>query len=303
MDFETVVAVADTKEIPVIKGILQVLREKMPNMMVTPLKFGKIGDRHVVTFKIDKASYKTLVEKLIFNKIKILSLDPKTKEIIKTAQIAANRTPATSIPTAQGWEDIKEMNKTGENKKGLEEYIREGNYIEVIKISKNINYPKDVLDKAKNNINHTVEVAINNAFHGAVSRRFEVDKYLNILLKIASDPMLKSLQKMEYLKDAGLKAVDACAMHKDYYSELVKIANNNALHNVVCIRATIKFAEIILPNQELYKAELDYAVRNLNIRWLAIALGVVQNDLLPAEIAAFDNLLNLVRQMRSESGS
>lgn len=294
MEFETIVAVAAAKEIPVIKDVIRTLSEDIPGMVVTSMKMGKIGENNVVTFKVDSRSYSSIVEKLIVNKIKILSLDERTKNIVKTIQA---RTEQEKPIKSTGWEELKERNR-GDGKKNMTESINKGDYAEVIKISRDYTVTREVAETAKKNIDTALEHAINKAFNTAVTRKYEAENSIAALVKIAADPMLKSLNKTEYSKLAGLKAVEACGMYSNMTGDLVKIANNSALHNLVCVKAAVKFAEKVFANEQVYGEEVEYAVRTLNIRWLEIALSMAQKELDAEELRIFNELSEYIRQKR-----
>lgn len=293
MDFETIVALADQKEIKVIKDIIKTLSEKIDHLVVTPLRIGKLGDETVVTFKVDKPHFKFLIEKMTFNNIRILSNDQKVRQVIDSAKAK----PAPTVPVeSKGWDDIKERPRGLQE--NLEDCIRDGNYEEVIKISRNIAYGQEVVEKAKKSITETVNIAIEKNYNEAITRKYETGKCVERLIKIASDNNLKMLQKIDLIKQAGINAVDACAINPDYVGELIKMANNTSLHNLVNFKAAVKFAEVVLPEQEKFKQEIDIAVRNLNIRWLSLALDVVMNELESNEITLFENLVSFIKEKR-----
>ncbi|MGE5365033.1 MAG: hypothetical protein ACM3SM_12960 [Bacteroidota bacterium] len=294
MEFETIVAVAAAKEIPVIKDVIRTLSEDIPGMVVTSMKMGKIGENNVVTFKVDSRSYSSIIEKLIINKIKILSLDEKTKNTVKTIQA---RTEQEKPLKATGWEELKGRNR-GDGKKNMTESINNGDYAEVIKISRDYTVTREVAETAKQNIDTALEHAINRAFNTAVTRKYEAEKSISALVKIAADPVLKSLNKTEFAKLAGLKAVEACGMYSEMTGDLVKIANNSSLHNLVCVKAAVKFAEKVFTNEQLYGEEVEYAVRTLNIRWLEIALSMAQKELDSDELRRFNELSDFIRRKR-----
>lgn len=295
MDFVTINALADKKQILVIKDIIDKLSERLPNLIVTSFKLGKIGENTMVSFKVEKSCYKILVEKLTFNNIRIVMPDENTKEVVDTA-----KNQARSIPLVMG-KPRGGANKPSqdEQKKTLEEYIRDGDYREVIRISRTVTEEKDIIEKAKNSIADTISRAINNAYNDALTKKYDIAVNLEKLIKIAADSNIKMLQRMDLLKDAGLKAITICAGNKDYVGDLISLANNNALHNLVNIKAAIKFAEVVLPNKDIYRNDLNMAIKNMNTRWLSIISAGFTNELNAEEMKLFEKLIQYIQNHRA----
>ncbi|MGE5402845.1 MAG: hypothetical protein ACM3S2_20790 [Ignavibacteriales bacterium] len=295
MDFVTINALADKKQILVIKDIIDKLSERLPNLIVTSFKLGKIGENTMVSFKVEKSCYKILVEKLTFNNIRIVMPDENTKEVVDTA-----KNQARSIPLVMG-KPRGGVNKSSqdEQKKTLEEYIRDGDYREVIRISRTVTEEKDIIEKAKNSIADTISRAINNAYNEALTKKYDIAVNLEKLIKIAADSNIKMLQRMDLLKDAGLKAITICAGNKDYVGDLISLANNNALHNLVNIKAAVKFAEVVLPNKDIYRDDLNMAIKNMNTRWLSIISAGFTNELNAEEMKLFEKLIQYIQNHRA----
>lgn len=294
IDFEVITAKADKNDIEKIKLIIQRLKEKNPSLSSTPLRFGKIGEDIIVTFKIDQGNYKALVEKLIVNNIKVLSNSEKTQNFIDTVKsnIAAN-----ASKSGKGWDELKEKSQTLDNKK-LHEFINEGNYNEVIRISRTVSLGREAVETAKNNIDHTIERAISLAYNEGINRKYDVDINIQKLVQIASDNNLKILHKIELMKQAGLSAVAICSQNKDYIGELIKICNNISVHNLVNIKAAVKFAQIVLVDPDAFPEDVQIAVRTINTRWLSMAFDVVADELDQGEILLFSKLTTFINEHR-----
>jgi hypothetical protein len=293
-DFEAISAKADKNEIERIKLIIDRLKEKNPTLVVTPLRFGKIGDNIIVTFKVDSFNHKALVEKLVVNNVKLLSNDQKTQKIIDTAK--ANLTN-NALKNSKGWDDVKDKNLGGDQKR-LSDFINEGNYNEVIRISRTISLGREAVETAKNNIDNAIERCINFAFSEGMNKKFDVEKNIQKLVQVASDNNLKLMNKIDYMKQAGFNAIAVCANNKSCVGELIGICNNSALHNLINIKAAVKLAEIILVDPESYKEDVTIAVKTLNTRWLQIALNVVMKDLEEREIILFNKLIDFINERR-----
>lgn len=294
MDFDVITAKADKNEIDRIKLIIEKLKEKNPSLVVTPLRFGKIGDDIIVTFKVNSLNHKKLVEKFVVNNVKLLPNDQKTQNIINTVK---NDITSSAIKNNRGWDDVKEKNQSGDHKK-LHEFINEGNYAEVIRIARTVSLGKDAIEAAKNNIDVTIERAMNNAYNEGISKKYDVDKNIQRLVQIASDNNLKLMHKTDFMKQAGLYAVAICSHNKEYIGDLIKICNNLALHNLITIKAAIKFGETVMVDPETYKEDIQIAIRTLNTRWLQIAYNVVYNDIDEAEKILFNKLIDFINAQR-----
>ena len=86
----------------------------------------------------------------------------------------------------------------------MDSAIKNGDFEKVIQLSKDYrNF--EVQKKAKDNIDVSINNAIDHAYNRAIKNKYEVDKSLTILIKIASDNNLKNLHKTGQIKSAGLK--------------------------------------------------------------------------------------------------
>jgi hypothetical protein len=270
------------------------LKEKNPTIVTTPLRFGKIGDNIIVTFKVDNLNYKTLVEKLVVNNVKLLSNDQKTQKIIDDVKTIST---SSAIKGSKGWDDVKDKNLAGDEKR-LADLINEGNYSEVIKISRTVSLGRDAVESAKNNIDTAIERCISLAYNEGISKKYDAEKNIQKLVQVASDNTLKLMNKIDFMKQAGFNAIAICANNKTCVGELIGICNNSALHNLINIKAAVKYAEIVLGDPETYKEEIAIAVKTLNTRWLQIALNVVLSDIELKETILFDKLIDFINEKR-----
>lgn len=294
MDFEKIILLSDPKKIGVVKEIVEALKEKIPHLEVAPFRYGKLGEDVVISFGVDKKYFLLLVEKLTYNHFQIVTTNEKAKAIIETARIKSGQIKQ-SAPSS---DDIKYKPKVT-SRKGIDDYIASGDYKEVIKISKDYALPKDITEKARNNIPATVSNAIENLYGEGLLRKYETARCIDKLIEIAADQLLKTLDLIDLRKLAGIYAVDLCTRNKSEFSELIYIANNNSVHNLVSVKAAITFADIILNTPENYEEELTMAIKDLNIRWLSIAINSVWNDLDSNEKEKFDTLINFIKSKRS----
>ncbi|MEI7811931.1 MAG: hypothetical protein WCJ01_05830 [Ignavibacteria bacterium] len=293
MELETINALVNDRQVQTVKDIIDALSDKIPNLVVTQFKYGRIGDDILVSFKIDKDRYKLLVEKLTFNQIRLVTLDEKTKEYVGVALSQAKAGGAGGMMSRGNKPKPKQ-----EEKKTLEQFINEGEYNEVIRISRDVTLPKEEIEKAKSNIDSTIQRAINTSFSEAQTKKFDINRNLERLIHIATDNNLKVLNKIEYIKQAGLYAIDICGSNHDYVSDLINLCNNNTLHSLISVKAAVKFYDVVFADMKSYKKEILIARRNLNTRWLSIAVSSVEADLSAHEKKSFYALIDFISANR-----
>lgn len=292
MDYEKIILLSDPRKIGIVKEVVEALKEKIPQLRTTPFRYGKLGEEVVISFNADKKYYLLLVEKLTYNGFQIFTNDEQAKRIINDARMRSGQ-------GKDNWDDIIFKSRKNITQKGLDDFIREGDYREVIKVSKDYALPKEISEKAKNNIPAAISNAIENLFGIGLLRKFETTRSISRLVEISADPLLKTMHFGDLAKQAGIYAVDLCTRYKDNLVELIYIANNNSLNNVVNVKAAVTFADVILSSPENYDEELRLAIKDLNIKWLSIAANVVWNDLEQAEKDKLDALLNFIKANRS----
>lgn len=287
MEFVTVNAFADEKEVQVIKEIIDALAKELPNLIITPYKTGRLGDRTIITFKVEKSSHKILLKKLTYRNIHTVAPDEPSVKVIEAAKSQIRSAPSI-------WGNAK-LKKKIEEKKTLDEYLQEGNYLEVLKISRDVTLPKELVEKARNSLNDCILHAIEMAYNEARKNKFEIYKSIEKLIKIGSDNNLKVLQKIDYLKKAGLNAVEICYQNREYVGDLINICNNCALHNIVNVKSAVKFGERVLSERDVYRNEIYVAKKNLNTKWLLISYNSVENELHELERLTFNNTIDFIR--------
>lgn len=294
MEFEPISALVDGKQLKTIESIIQALAQKIPQLIFTPFKYGKIGDEILVHFKINQEFHQFMIEKLTINGINVVTQDEKTKEYIDSVKTQMKKSGSGGL---NHW--VSKHKPESKEKKTIEELTEEGDYIEVIKISRTVTLPKEEVDRARLNIDKAILRAINVAFSEAYTKKIDVQKNINRLIMIASDNDLKTLQKTDFLKEAGLLAVKICSQRSDYLTDLIPICNNNKLHHLICVKAAIAFYDIAFKDKDLFTEEIVIAKRKLNTRWLLIAINTVEPDLTPFEKKSFDTLIEFMTANRA----
>ncbi|MFA6596321.1 MAG: hypothetical protein WCS69_01250 [Ignavibacteriaceae bacterium] len=292
MEFETVNILVDEKQVKIIKNVVGALIQAKPQLRVTPFKYGTIGDNVLVNFKVDSDHHRFLIDKLASNGIHTINIDLKTKHQFDNAKLKA-KTGGTTENYSFG-----SKSKTNE-KKTLDQLINEGDYAEVIKISRDVTLPIEEIETAKSTIDATIQRAINNAYSEAEIKKTNIDKNIERLITIASDKNLKAMQKQDFIKQAGLFAIQICLHNNDYVGDLINICNNNMLQSIVNVKAAVSFYDAVIVNSDMYEEEVLIARRRLNTRWLLIAISSVEADLTDGEKESFYKLIDFISANRS----
>jgi hypothetical protein len=281
------------KDVDKFKVIFGIIQKKQSEEQLPSPKIGKLGKDYLIALKFKEDFYRTAVETLTYNDMKILLPDDQTQEMIdqireKRMQIAINSSiivddsPIRSRVSAEAVDEMVDL----------------GNYGSIISVSKNINADQEVVERALNNISISINRAIDIAVLEAKSDKALIKSSIKKLIHIASDNKIKSLNKLDLLKRAGLEAIELCIDDWDTVKELINISNNNQLHNLINIKAAVKFYDVVLSNRTKYKLEIEAATKKLNVRWLIIALDVVENNITDEEKSKLESLIEFIRKKR-----
>jgi hypothetical protein len=293
MEFESVYTITELEKLGSLKELIYTIKELKSEMIISSLRYENIGDEIIVFFRIDRDSYTFMVEKLIFNNIRMLIVDQRNKDLMESIQNKIHLSNNDFI----GWGSSKSVTSARKTKT-VEELVENGNYREIIRLSKNISTSSTIVEKAKNNISNAVFVAIDTIYQDGLRSQIEIDNSVNRLLEIASDRNLRILNKLDEMKQAGYMAIELCAQNKDYYGDLIHIANLSALPNIINIKAAIRFTQLILSDPDTFKDEITTAIKKLNTRWLGIAMDTVRKDISEEEIIEFEKLNSVILEKR-----
>ncbi len=282
-----VIVKIDVEDIPGIKIQLKRLQENTPDLQLKSIRVGRLGDDVVLSFDINERHYDSVMQRLeTVGAVSILNEPGKKKSSqshYKNNQSGFNQQRETpQIDPAVL----------------LDKIISEGDYEKVIQVSRNIKSGFDAMKKAKENIDAAVNKSIQTLYGKALKNEMYLDESITELIKIGTNKELRILNKVDLMKDAGMKAVDLCAGSFENVSDLVTISNSNFIPNIVSIKAAVKFAEIIFNDPEKYKEEYQYAVKHLNTRWILIARDIVINKLSESEKAYLKKLIDYIDSAR-----
>ena len=279
------------EELVLIKNLLKALKESTKTMEISSFRYGTLGDDNLVSFNVDGDNVDLVVENLLSNGIKILQPDQEKR---KSSKVIVNDLTASQRYNQD--EDRKQASRESPSLQ-LEAALKNGDYETVIKLSKDFRNGFEVINKAKENIDAAILKAIDNAYDKGLKSRFEVDSSVDILMKVAGDKNLKAFNKIGIQKTAGLKAVTLCEGNIDQTNNLIRICNNSLIPSITCLKSAAAFARIIEKYPQKAEEELTVASKNLNIRWLRIALDMTGPELPKEET---DMILNLIEALQSK---
>lgn len=297
MNLKEITLVIGENEEPALKSILDLFKKKFSSFELTKYSKGSLGDESIITFKVNKQFYATLVQKLAYNDLRLFRKDEEAKEIVD--EIIRQKRKAVVLPSS-GWDAVRSKKKSISQEQ-LEEFAVDGNYNEVLNVIKDpVNHPAEIVNLAKKLLSDSIAISINRTYSDAIERKKEPQKQLKELLKIASDKKIKNAGKLKELKEAGFYAIELCLSETDLFPKLIDIANNSNLRSVINIKAAIEFADRIFNDQDRFADEIKLAVKKLNTRWLNIAIETAIKDFSGKEIERFNKLIRFIDEQRNK---
>ncbi len=273
MKFETIsIVIDDKKEIENVKRALGKFKKEYPKSQLGKPKFGELSGKILITFKVEADYSSDLILLFAQNYIHVLAT---TDVIKKKIDVATAKYAEILARNSAGWDDMK-IEQPEMSISELESYAEEGKYGEIIRISNDlIHYGEQIVTKAKNVLDTSVENAIEKAFQKGMKDAAFAEEAITRLINVAADKRLRSYNKINLMKDAGIKAVELITHYPDeHLVTLIDLANNPDVHNYVNIRAFMKFVDTVKEDKEKYKEQIAEAARRLNLRWLEIAYDV-----------------------------
>ena len=294
-DIKSITILIKEKDLIPVKAILNFLKEKYQNLSIMKFRTGFIGEDILISFKVTDEYYPIILEKFAYNDIPIIMKDKKVLEFIDEKKLQKKRKMQT-----QGWSEIS-VSKKQISFSELIKLAEEGKIKEIAKEAKGgVGANIEIVKRAKQLLSTTIGNAIANLieYSEKVGKKQEV---INQLILVASDKDLKLFHKHEDMNNAGSAAIEISTKHKKYYCNLIDIANNSKLNNIINVKAVIKYANFYndLTEEEIEK--LPDIVKLLNTRWLKIAFETVQQKLNSEEIKVFNHFIDLVDEKRKSN--
>ncbi|MCB0742663.1 MAG: hypothetical protein KDC67_02065 [Ignavibacteriae bacterium] len=301
-DLKSVAVLIKEKDQPILKSILDFLRDKYKDFTLFKYRTGAIGEDLLISFKVKAEYYSTVLEKFAYNDIHIIVRDKND-----SAFIDEKREHKTLKLRSRGWKEIgKETVPISFQE--LEQFANEGRIKEVAKEARGgIGTSTEIAEKARNILSTTIDNAINNLLLYAEENQLKQQNAVDELLNIATDSDLKLFQKRNEIIKAGEAAIAISTTNEKLYDNLVAIANNTKLENILNVKATVCLAAIILESENIAnEQEMELTKRNplpdvnkeLNTRWLKIAYETVFNKLNQEEKNSFNQLISFIEEKR-----
>ncbi len=297
-ELKPITVIVQKKEIDIVKTVFKELKDRLPNLENTPFKYGRLGDKHIISFKVDAGYFNLFVEKFTFNRIKILFLEKEQKEIAERAEAISNKS---SDAKSVDWTALKEMksNTSQKSMAQIDSFIKNGDYTRLLAISRDISQSKEIIERAGQNISVAINNAIERERQRSESSRIGVEEAIDNLIAIAGDKTLKNMGQTELAKIAGQMAIILCCQHRKHLDKLIDIANSNSVPYLISVKAAIQLGDILMDNPDDYIDDLSLAIRKLNLRWLENAYDIVINELDPHEIETFYSFTIFLNQKRN----
>jgi hypothetical protein len=244
------------------------------------------------TFSIETDVIKEFLPKFNQANLKVVSQD-EMNEILRPSR-QSNAAYQAAVNTDINPADLQTIKR----KKTLQDYIDEGEYSVLLNISKNIRLEQNKRDRAEAALPAAIKNAIEINFDNGMNSKRSAFVAVEELVSIATNAELKNLRLNYILENAGYKAIEICTHYNDYADELIKIANNIKMPYIICLKAAVKFSEITLRDDRNfrfeYEADINFASKNTNLRWLRIVSDSVESELTEDEKQQFNKLMSFV---------
>jgi hypothetical protein len=292
-DIKPITILLKEKDLASVKAILKFLNERYSKFSVMKFRTGKIGEDILVSFKVSGEFYPKVLEKFAYNDIPIIMKDKSSQEFIDKKKEHKRKKLQ-----AQGWSEIT-IDKRQISLSELIELSSNGKIKEVAKEAKGgVNSNITIVNKAKELLTETINIAIENLVKYAEVKLSRSQEAIDQLLLIATDKDLKLFHKNVEISQAGLAAIELSLSHKNYYDNLIKIANHPKLNNLTNIRATVAFADLYFTSSEKELEQFPDVIRLLNTRWLKIAFETIQHSLSIEEVEQFNHFIQFIENKR-----
>ena len=293
MEFKKISVEVHENEAAKIKEFIVSLADIRNSVSVKKMEGGNESKSDFYIFTIEIEVLKDFVLKLSKVDLKIVSqeeINDKLRGTIKS-NAAYNSAVGSDINPA----DLKELKKV----KTIEDFIKDGEYKVLLDIIKDIRLEQNKRNRAETALPAAVKRAIDiNYEEGLLSKR-RAFVSLDELVEIATNSQLKNLRLNHILENAGYRAIEICTNYSDFADELIKIGNNIKMPNIISIKSIIKFSEIVIKDSTTFKSDYEadvvYAIKNTNLRWLNIAYDSVEKTLTDEEKIWFDNFMSFIK--------
>lgn len=280
-----------------LNSILKVIKLTFSSVIIQGLTFDKIDDKFLVSFNISQKHYHTIIEKLTLNKLDVISTEASDLKIINSAKGKLRKKDNAGF---DGWDTIANYGKPSKNL-SIDELIKTGDYIELIKIINDLTLDNARREKAKEGLAESIENRIKQLYGQAMISKREAEQSVTKLVDIASNGFLIARDETRVINRAIELAFDIASQNSDSVNFLIDIANNRSLQPIYNIRAIILFASIVFNDKAKYSRNIKYANLYLNIKWLIKIYDNVKAELSPNEKRTLKNIVTFVNRYRTRA--
>ena len=295
MELKKVTAKLKPDELAKFKSVLKVMKYTKAGFAVENLVYKDKVFLVEVSFEVSPENYNAIVEKLSLNKIKLEIKDEESSKIIEGVNQELQRGKNKNV--FMGWTGATEK-KENTKDYSFEGISNDGNYEELIRITRDVSATKEEVAMAASKIDYAINNALKKAYEPALQDQFYAEGGIRRLLQIAGDPNLTLINKNDFKLKAGLQAINLSVKHKDFNSSLITIANNSKVDNYISVTAAVRLAGILVNNTFLDKKLVDPTVKDLNIKWLTSILGGVKHKFAEKELKDFESMVKYIKKNR-----
>lgn len=259
---------------------------------VKKMEGAKDSHTYYYTFTVEEDVLKDFVVKFCPTKLKVVTQDEINNKL--KATIKSNAAYNAAVNNQLSSAELKSIKR----KKRIEDFIAEGNYSVLLDIIKDIRLEQNKRNRAETALPATVKKAIEISFEEGSQSKRRAFSALEELVSIATNPQLKNLRLNYIQENAGSKAMELCGKYDDFADELIKIANNIKMPNIISMKAVVKFAELTLQDnrnfRHRYEADIVYAAKNTNLRWVKIAYDTVEQELTDEDKKQYEKFMSFI---------
>jgi len=292
MEFRKISVEISIQEVNKIKQFIIGLGDIRNSVSVKKIEGAKDSSIYYYTFTIEEEVLKSFVLKFSSANLKAVSQEDINHRLRST--IKGNAAYHSAVDRNMSSDELQSIKK----KKRIEDFIEEGRYSVLLDIVKDIRAEQNKRNRAEAALPATVKKAIEINFEEGCKSKRRAFTALEELVSIATNAQLKNLRLNHILENSGYKAMELCTKFDDFADELIKIANNIKMPNIVSIKSIIQFAETTLRDNRNFKfeyeADIVYATKNTNLRWLKIAYDTVEHELDEEEKKQYDMFMSFI---------
>jgi len=293
MEFKKISIELFEDEAAKLKSFLVSLSDIRNSISVKKMEGGNESKSDFYIFTVEMDALKEFVVKLSRTDLKIITQEEINEKLKSTIKSNAAYSSATNSDISPA--ELKALKKV----KTIEDFIKNGEYKVLLDIIKDIRLEQNKRNRAETALPAAVKRAIEINYEEGLQSKRRAFISLEELTEICTNSQLKNLRLNHIIENAGYKAIEICINYNDFADELIKIANNIKMPNIISMKAVIKFSEITLKDDRNFKSDFEadivYAVKNTNLRWLNIAFDSVEEEITNEEKEQFNKFMSFIK--------